>query len=334
MKNTVAIFIISLMLCQSVFASPSYLTITKGEDGNKARIKKFFTQKKEQFEINRNKREDIKEIKKVISLLNKYSNEHDSEKLATLYDKKYRSFDGFNYDTLIKMFNETFDAYENLSYKSDLQSINFYGDKAVVNLVDTTEAIISSKNRKMQVEKIPADIDLRTGYLEGVCNYAIYLQKINDEWKIIGDNIISEVTSVKYGSARKYPMEFIAPLDVAKDSEYCLTLKMPIKRGNSIAASLGKEKIMYPSVEPEDVFRKVPKDGILERVVRSNKDGFNEYAIASVGITNALISPDFTSLTIKMTGLAFLMQRVNLYNDINPVSEVKEDKKQDSKNKG
>ncbi len=334
MKKIIYLFTVFIMFCSQVGAVPVYGVFVKDKDTNKSKIKTFFAQKKEQRKIEGQKREDIREIKKVISLLTKYSNEHDSQKLATLYDKKYRSFDGFNYDTLIKMLDETFDSYENISYKSDLQSINLYGDKAVVNLVDTTEAVIASKNMKMSLEKIPADIDLRTGYLEGVCNYAIYLQKINDEWKIIGDNIISEVTSVKYGAARKYPMEFIAPLDVAKDSEYCLTLKMPVKRGVSIAASLGKERILYPSAEPKDVFRKVPKDGILERVVRSNKDGFNEYAIASVGITNTTISPDFRSLTISMSGLAFLMQRVNLYNDINPVSEVKEDKKQDSKNEG
>lgn len=334
MKKTVSLFILSLMLCQSAFAAPRYFAFINVGQKDQSKIKKFIEQKKEERELERQKKEDIKEIKKVISLLTKYSNEHDSEKLATLYDKKYRSYDGFNYDTLLKMLNDTFDSYENLSYKSDLRSINLYGDKAVVNLVDTTEAVISSKSRKMNLKKVPPEIDLRTGYLEGVCNYAIYLQKINDEWKIIGDNIISEVTAVKYGAARKYPMEFTAPLDVPKDSEYCLTLKMPVKKGVSIAASLAKEKIMYPSIEPEDVFRKVPKDGILERVVRSNKEGYNEYAIASVGITNTTISPDFSSLTISMSGLAFLMQRVNLFDDVNPVSEVKEDKEQDSKDKG
>lgn len=329
MKNILTILMILSMLSSNAFA---FSLISKDESGNKSSIKTYISEKSEEREIAAKKRKDIKEIKKLLKQLVEYSNEHNVEKVATLYDKKYRSFDGFKYDTFVKMLKETFEVYENLTYKSSVKDIILYEDKAVVNLIDTTTATLSSKkDDKKQQLALP---DINTGHLRGECNYAIYLQKINDEWKITGDNVISEVTSIKYGSAKEYPMEFSAPLTVPYDSEYCLTLKMKQKKGDKVVASLGKEEILYPSAEPKDVFRKLPKDGILERVVRSNKKGFNEYAIASVGITKMDVAQDFSIIEFKMTGLAFLMQRVNLYQDINPTREVKEEKKENAENKG
>ncbi len=330
MKKIATFLMIYLLFASCAQASTVFIG---DKDTKKGAIKTFFVKKSAQFEQYSDRKKDINEIKNVLSLLTKYSNEHDPKKIATLYDKNYRSFDGFKYDTFLKMLNETFEVYDDITYESDIKSINLYADKAVVNLIDTTRATLTSKSAKEKAEKL-SDSSLSTGHLEGECNYAIYLQKINNEWKIIADNVISEVTSVKYGSAKEYPMEFAAPLSVPGDSEYCLTLKMQPPKGTKVVASLGKEEILYPSAEPEDVFRKLPKDGILERIVRSNKNGRNEYAIASVGITKMDIAQDFSAIRFKMTGLAFLMQRVNLYTDINPIREVKEDKKQDSKDKG
>ena len=330
MKKTVAILMILTMLNSNAWA---FSFFKKDNKENKNTVKSFFIKKAGQDKVCAQNASDIREIKEVLKLLTKYSNEHNVDKIVTLYDKSYRSFDGFNYDTFIKMLKETFDAYDDITYKSDIQSIQLYGDKAVANLVDVTTATLESKNTQEKVKKI-TDSELNSGSLEGECNYAIYLQKINNEWKIIGDNVISEVTSVKYGSAKNYPMEFLAPLSAKKDEEYCLTLKMPVKKGIKVVASLGKEEILYPSAEPEDIFRKLPKDGILERIVRANKDGYNEYAMASVGITEINLAQDLSMIQFKMTGLAFLMQRVNLYTDLNPVREEKKDKKENVENKG
>ncbi len=327
------IFTVLMILCMLGSNAWAFSLFKKDNSQKKNPIKEFFAKKDVKTDEYFQNDEDTKEIKNLLKLLTRYSNEHNADKIITLYDKTYRSYDGFDYDTFKKMLKETFEAYENITYKSKIESIHLYGDKAVANLVDKTSATLESKSMQEKVKKI-ADSDLNTGELEGECNYSVYLQKINDEWKIIGDNVISEVTSVKYGSAKQYPMEFLAPLSIAKDKEYCLTLKMPVQKGVKVVASLGKEEILYPSVEPEDVFRKLPKDGILERIVRSNKDGFNEYAMASVGITEISVAQDFSAIQFKMTGLAFLMQRVNLYTELNPLREDKKDKKETSENKG
>lgn len=334
MKKLLTTLIILSMLTSNAYAY-SFVNKEKEKATFKNKIEKHIAKKNAEREQKKLAKEDLKGVKEVIWKLNKYSNEHNVEELAKLYDKNYRSFDGFKYDTLVKMMQEAYDAYEDLSYKTDVEKIDFYGDKAVVNIVDTTRATV--KGEKSYPE-ISTEYDLSTGYLEGICNYSIYLQKINNEWKIIGDNVISEITSIKYGIAREYPMEFSAPLSTPYGEDYCLTLKIKPKNGSRIVASLGKEEILYPSAEPKDVFRKMPKDGILERVVRANKDGYNEYAIASVGITKMDKVPEFNMIEIEMTGLAFLLQRVNMYHNINPIRKTeqnkKEDKKENAENKG
>ncbi len=327
MKKIFAVLMILTMLNSNAFA---FSLFKNKNNADKNSIKKTLT-KQEENEVTC--RQEVRQIKNLLAQLTRYSNEHDYNKIISLYDKSYRSFDGFNYDTFAKMLKETFEAYDDIAYQSKVESIHLYGDKAVANLIDKTTATLTNKTAQEKLKEIN-DSDLDTGVLEGECNYAIYLQKINNEWKIIGDNVISEVTAVKYGSAEKYPMEFFAPLTSPVGQEYCLTLKMPVKKGVKVVASLGKEEILYPSVEPEDVFRGLPKDGILERIVRANNDGFNEYAMASVGITEVNVIEDFSAIEFKMTGLAFLMQRVNLYRELNPVREVEKDKKENSQNKG
>lgn len=319
---------------KKLFATLMILTMLNSNAWAFSLFKKEKTQNKSNIieKLSENKSDEA-QIRDILRNLTKYSNEHDVEKIISLYDKSYRSFDGFEYDTFKKMLQETFKAYDDISYKSDIESINLYGDKAVANLIDRTKATLVSKKAQEKFKEM-SDHELNSGLLEGECNYSIYLQKINNEWKIIGDNVISEVTSVKYGSAKDYPMEFLAPLSTPKDEEYCLTLKMPVEKGVKVVAALGKEEILYPSVEPEDIFRKLPKDGILERIVRANKNGYNEYAMASVGITKISAAPDLSLFEIKMTGLAFLMQRVNVYTKLNPTREDDKNKKEESENKG
>ena len=56
--------------------------------------------------------------------------------------------------------------------------------------------------------------------------------------------------------------------------------------------------------------------------------------MASVGITKISAAPDLSLFEIKMTGLAFLMQRVNVYTKLNPTREDDKNKKEESENKG
>ncbi len=253
------------------------------------------------------------EIRTLINDLNKYSNEHDIEGIKSYYSKDYKSYDGFNYDAFLLSIKDTFKSYPDISYKSKIKSININGNFASVELIDTstskrqttTQAIINNK---------PVLDEKMYGTMESVCHYVVYLKKSNNKWQIYSDNIISEETAIKYGTTEDMKIGIWSPPVVEEGEEYCISLNATNKPKNSIMlASLTREEIKYPPSTPFDAFRKMPKDGALERLVIANKKGINEYSLASLGITEISLNEERTAINYKMSGVAFIMKRVNVY---------------------
>lgn len=261
---------------------------------------------------------DKAQIKNLLNDLNKYSNTHDIEGIKKYYSKDYISFDGFNYDAFFVSIDETFKSYPDISYKSKIKSINIFGDYAAVEMSDistsekqtTTQAIVENK---------PVLDNTLNGIMESKSHYITYLKKINNKWLIYSDSVIAEETSIKYGTTLDLNIELSSPLSVNEGEEYCIKLNVPNKpKGSVMLASLSREEIKYPPDIPSDIFRKVPVDGILERVVKSNKNGMNEYSLASVGLTEISLNEEKTAINYRMSGVAFLMKRVN----VNPIKNV------------
>lgn len=253
------------------------------------------------------------EIRTLINDLNKYSNEHDIENIKNYYSKDYKSYDGFNYDAFFASVKDTFKSYPDITYKSKIKSINVHGGWASVELIDTstskrqtaTQAIINNK---------PVLDEKMFGTMESICHYVVYLKKNNGRWQIYSDNIITEETAIKYGTTEDMTIGILSPPVVEEGKEYCISLNAKNKPKNSIMlASLTREEIKYPPSTPFDAFRKVPKDGTLERLVIANKKGINEYSLASLGITEISLNEEKTAINYKMSGVAFIMKRVNVY---------------------
>lgn len=269
-------------------------------------------------------KKDKAEIKEVLAELEKYSNEHNIEGILSLYDKNYLSYDGFDLETMGKILKDTFDNYKDITYKTEIRNITVLADEAIVSAFEKTKGTIRGENTKDATSKYMSK-KLDVGYLEGECDYAIYLKKTKDGWKISGDNVVAETNIVKYGAAKDIPMQLVAPIQVKLGEEYCIGLKMNLPKDTKAITSLSNEPIMYPTQDPKEAYRKFPKDDILERVVRQNKKGLNEYAVASIGLTKIEVAQDLSSIRFEMTGLAFLMQRVNFYTEKNPKGESKKE---------
>ncbi len=263
---------------------------------------------------------EVKQIKEFLADLNKYSNAHDIKNLKTLYSKDFLNTDGFDYTTFFAMIEETFKSYKDITYSTEVKNIKVIGDWAIVELTDITKATL----KRTEGEFTLSD----DGDLEGLCNYVLYLRKENDEWVIVSDNILSEETSLKYGEAKNIAIKLQSPLTIRKDSEYTIGLYMEYPKDAFVLASLNTEEIAYPPQDPNEVYRKLPSDGFLERIVRANKDGKNEYAVASVGITKlALEANSMTTIRFQMSGMAFVMKRVNVIkNTQNGISKRAEEK--------
>ena len=253
-----------------------------------------------QVEAKNNKIDEFK-IKRLVSKMDKYSNDHSTKKLRTLYSPDFKSGDGFNFEEFFSLVDTTFSSYDNIKYEVKIKNIDIENDLAQVELVDRTTGILIGKN----------DSGLTFGDLAGDCDYIIYLKKVGGKWLISNDYIVSEKTSLKYGDARDVKMEIAAPERVDLGSEYSVLLQMERPANLLVIAALGREEIALPLNHSEEIFRKLSAEGELERIVQANTSGKNEYAVASVGFTKLKLGEDLASIKFQMSGLAFLMSRVN-----------------------
>ena len=253
-----------------------------------------------QAEAKNNKIDELK-IKRLVSQMDKYSNEHSVKKLKTIYSPDFKSGDGFDFNEFFSLVETTFTSYSNIKYSVKIKKIDIEGDAAQAALFDRTTGVLATKNEN----------GLTFGDLAGDCDYLIYLKKIGGKWLITGDYIISEKTSLKYGDARDIKMEISAPEKVNLGDEYSIILQMERPKDIFVIAALANEEIVIPLSHSEEIFRKLSSDGELERIVQANTSGKNEYAVASVGFTKLKLGDDLASIKFQMSGLAFLMSRVN-----------------------
>lgn len=241
------------------------------------------------------------EIRKILCAHLKYSNAHDYEKLNVLYADNYVNADGLKKEPYFDLIKKTWESYPDIKYNIFITDVNVDGNSAVAQVRETALATTDSKSGVIS----------ERGLLESTSNSVYYFEKINNEWKITSDHIISEKTYLRYGSAKETPIDLSAPCQIAADTSYTATLTLIPPKDSLVIASIGKENITYPQTVAEEVFRKLPESNTLERIFKSNKVNLNEYAVASFGITKAEIK-NSTEIKIYITGLGFVMTRVNV----------------------
>lgn len=241
------------------------------------------------------------EVRRVLYTHLKYANNYDFEGLKSLYANNYTNADGFNKDVYFDLIKKTWEIYPDIKYKLDIKNISIDSNSAIVQVKEIAVATTNSKSGVVDSK----------GLLESFSNSVYYLEKVNNDWLITSDHIISEKTFLRYGSAKELKIDLVAPNQVPSDTQYTATFKMDEPKNSLVIASIGKENITYPQQTAEEVFRKLPEDGILERVFKSNNQNINEYAVASFGITKAKIK-NGSEIKIYITGLGFLMSRVNV----------------------
>lgn len=248
----------------------------------------------------------------------KCGNNHNLKKIKTFYDEKYVNADGFDYNTYFELVGQTWNLYPDMKYSSEIKSIMVNGNYATVH---TKEAAIgNAKETSTYLED--------KGLLENTSEVVYYLKKYGNQWKIISDSAISEKTFLKYGDAKNVSFDVVAPGMTAAGEEYSVLFAADIPKDKILLGSITNEKITYPNERQKEIFRRLKEDGMLERVVRANNEGYNEQAVVSVGITTTEVTEN-KELKLDVTGVAFLMTRVNVvqtkkFNLRNLKDEVKE----------
>lgn len=241
------------------------------------------------------------QIKSFYKDFNKYSQKNDIEKLKSMYADNYVNNDGFDKNTIFEMAEKASGAYKDVEYTTTIEKISINGNYAVV---DVNEFAIGSTSKEH--EQI-GDLGLVSSDLY----YTDYLRKEGNKWKITATEIKSEKVALKYGEAKSMPIDITAPKLIPAGSEYDVKITTDSPNGVLVLGSIVNEPIVYPQVQKNDVYKSI-KSGILERVLKSNTDNHNEYAAVTIGITRASIEPP--DVIFNMTGMAFVVTRVNVYN--------------------
>lgn len=251
------------------------------------------------------------QIKSFYKDYNKYSEKNDIEKLKSLYSDSYVNNDGFNKETIFKMMSMASDSYKEVEYITDIEKISVEGNYAVV---DVHEVAIGSTAKKQE--------DLNDyGLVTSDLYYTDNLVKEGNKWKIAATVVKSEKVALKYGEAKNMPIEITAPKMISAGADYDVRVKTQSPDGVLVIGSIINEQIVFPQIQNKDKFKSVKSD-VIERILKANEDSHNEYAAVTIGITRASIEPP--AVVFNMTGMAFVMTRVNVLPVNNNVKIEKE----------
>lgn len=260
---------------------------------------------------NKLKRSPKAQVESFYKKYNRYTEKNDIKKLKDMYSDSFLNNDGFDKDTIFKLMSEASESYKNVTYKTDILSIDVDETYATVKIKETAFGETAEKAAKLD----------DYGYITSEMYFTNYLRKEDGKWRIVAANIESELIALKYGEAKKANILLSAPKIIPAGTEYDASVKIESPDGVLVVGSIVNEFIKFPQVNAKDVLRAV-KSEELTRVLKSNTENYNEYATVSVGITRAQVEPP--AVVVKMTGMAIVMSRVNVL----PVSNVKKIEKE------
>ncbi len=252
------------------------------------------------------------QINSFFKAYDKYSSKNNIEKLKGLYSESFINNDGFDKETVFKLMQMSADTYKEIKYSTNIQSIKIDGNYAVVKVHE-----VATGETLKPMEKVGD-----TGFINSDIYYTDYLRKEDNRWKLLSNVIDYEKVDLKYGEAKTINVEINAPEYISEGKQYEITMKTNTPSEMFLVGSIVNEEITYPQKSEQDVYKAIKNDE-LSRLVYANKDNKNEYATVSLAITRAKVEPD--TLVLNMTGIAFVMKRVNVLH-LNKVNIEKEDK--------
>ncbi len=246
-------------------------------------------------------KQDVKKIKHLFKIHNEYANKHDIKALSELYSDKYINNDGFDKTVYFKSIEATWKACEDISYTTKIQSISVNGDYAEVEVVETALGTVMENYEFMQI----------AGEIHSKSKGIYHLERSSDKWYISGETSLGDESSLLYGDARFMNIELQVPAQVEAGETYTATVKVDADENMFILGSIDRDSIVYPPKIPQNNLRALPKSQVLERVIKSNTDNLNEYAVVSLVMSNVKqTGPE--NLRAYMAGLACIMKRINV----------------------
>lgn len=239
------------------------------------------------------------EIVQLFSQIDEFSKKYDIDSLKKLYSENFIDNDGYTKDVYFSLVQDTWNTYPRISYATKIKNININGNYAIVETEETSIAVADDLTKNLKGEL----------YSQAKCIY--HLRRVAHKWKVTNENVLEEVSTLKYGDARFVGMDIEVPQMVGAGQEYTATLNVDLPSSNLVVASINQEKIINPVEKSEEIIRRLDETQSLARSFYANTDNVNEYIVASVGVTKSEEVDDET-VRVYPNGLAFVMVRVNV----------------------
>lgn len=254
------------------------------------------------------KNKEEKAVEKVLKSQVRYANKTDFEHFIKTYDSQYVNADGFNLDVYSSLVKDIWKTFDNIKYGIDIKKIEIDGNRATVELVETSFA---------EIEMTKA----YEGELKSYANSIYNLEKKADGWKVVSDKVLDETTSMLYGNAKDLDIKLTVPDSIESNKDYTATLEFTPPKETIAIASLAADIVEYPQKKTEEVFRTLPEDNILERIFTSNSKNVNEYIVASIGLTKTSVCD--LDIKLSLTGFGYTIKRVNVIHGKDGATDVK-----------
>lgn len=238
-----------------------------------------------------------------------YLSKRNLKRLKTLYSTSFVTNDGFDFATYFEMLEKTFEVYPKLDFCFKIKTIEVNGEFAQVLCEETSSGQIN-----------PSKLINQGGVINSKSLVFYHFKKVGENWLVSSYDVVSENAIIQYGDAVNFKYKLIAPKMVKAGENYTVRFELTQNPNFIQVASITNEPIVYPPIEPDEIFKNTKSNNALERVVTANKNGKNENAVASVGISRldaSLIDPS----KVNISGLAFLVSRVNVVKTGSPIEQ-------------
>lgn len=259
-----------------------------------------FNFKKASISYEKNIKLEEKQIRETINSQLNYANKHNLEGLSSIYSDNYVNNDGFDKKVYIKLIEDTWKTYPDISYNTEIKEIDINGNYASVEVYETAVAVAYDTINDIKI----------AGELNSFSKGIYHFKKIGNKWLMISENMLEETSTLKYGDARYLNLHLNVPKQIPAGKNYSSTLTINTPQNLMAIGAISREKIVYPQNKPEESFRVLADDNSLERIFTANNENVNEYNVASIAIANSFGEGD--NAKVYMNGAAFIMTRINV----------------------
>lgn len=246
-----------------------------------------------------------KEIEHILQTIEQQWNAHNLDAVMNFYADDYINNDGLDKKSVAALTQDFWKTYPDARSTSITKQIRVEGPFITVESRDMASGTTAKEMPGIGTK----------GELHSISEGQLYMKKIGNSWKIIGDRIDYEKVRVAFGLARSVQATFSAPEQVKSGRQYSAKLEVSLPQGMTGVGSITSQPLQYPQPQPTDYWRPLDsQSAVLERVMGANSRNRNELLMATIGVTNASRN--------SLMGIAFLTRRLNVVPNMDESAEA------------